>query len=68
MEKLGETIRIQLKKKLAQRLQNPMGPADRLHGLSNQHKIKLRSSGYRIVYENRRSRNPRVSHLSREAR
>ncbi len=50
-EKLGETIRVQLKKKLAQRLENPVVPADRLHGFQNHYKIKLRSSGYRLVYE-----------------
>jgi mRNA interferase RelE/StbE len=50
-EKLGDTIRAQLKKKLAQRLENPVVPADRLHGFPNHYKIKLRSSGYRLVYE-----------------
>ncbi|MBG7608874.1 MAG: type II toxin-antitoxin system RelE/ParE family toxin [Verrucomicrobia bacterium] len=50
-EKLGDTIRAQLKKKLAQRLENPVVPADRLHGFPNHYKIKLRSSGYRMVYE-----------------
>ena len=50
-EKLGETTRMQLKKKLARRLQNPVVPADRLHGFPNHYKIKLRSSGYRLVYE-----------------
>ncbi len=50
-EKLGETIQAQLKKKLAQRLENPVVPADRLHGFPNHYKLKLRSSGYRLVYE-----------------
>jgi len=50
-EKLGETIRAQLKKKLAQRLENPVVPADRLHGFPNHYKLKLRSSGHRLVYE-----------------
>ena len=50
-EKLGDCIRIQLKKKLAQRLLNPVVPADRLHGFPNHYKIKLRSSGHRLVYE-----------------
>ena len=48
---LGATIRSQLKKKLAERLENPHVPPDRLHGAKNRYKIKLRSSGYRLVYE-----------------
>ena len=48
---LGATIRSQLKKKLAERLENPHVPADRLRGAKNRYKIKLRSSGYRLVYE-----------------
>ena len=50
-EKLGDTIRLQFKKKLSERLQYPVVPADRLHGFPNHYKIKLRSSGYRLVYE-----------------
>lgn len=53
-KKLGETIRQQLKKKLAERLENPKIPGDRLHGVLGSkpcYKIKLRSSGYRLVYE-----------------
>lgn len=50
-EKLGSNIREQLKKKLAERLESPVVSADRLHGLPNHYKIKLRSSGYRLVYE-----------------
>ena len=49
--KVGPVIREQLKKKLAKRLAEPEVPADRLHGFSNHYKIKLRSSGYRLVYE-----------------
>ena len=49
--KLGDTVRVQLKKKLAQRLEEPEVLADRLHGFPNHYKIKLRSSGYRLVYE-----------------
>lgn len=44
-------IREQLKKKLQERLDEPEVPADRLHGFKNHYKIKLRSSGYRLVYE-----------------
>nr|WP_176454074.1 type II toxin-antitoxin system RelE/ParE family toxin [Erwinia piriflorinigrans] len=49
--KLGHPIREQLKKKLAERLLNPHVPASRLSGNQNRYKIKLRSSGYRLVYE-----------------
>lgn len=49
--KLGSTIREQLKKKLRDRLQEPVVPADRLIGFKNHYKIKLRSAGYRLVYE-----------------
>jgi mRNA interferase RelE/StbE len=49
--KLGETIREQFKKKLAERLEMPEVVADRLRGFRNHYKIKLRSSGYRLVYE-----------------
>ncbi|KLU17117.1 MULTISPECIES: type II toxin-antitoxin system RelE family toxin [Xenorhabdus] len=48
---LGHTIREQLKKKLAERLENPHVPASRLSGRTNRYKIKLKSSGYRLVYE-----------------
>ncbi|MDE9568871.1 type II toxin-antitoxin system RelE family toxin, partial [Xenorhabdus bovienii] len=48
---LGYTIREQLKKKLAERLKNPHVPASRLSGRTNRYKIKLKSSGYRLVYE-----------------
>ena len=49
--RLGSTIREQLKKKLQERLIQPVVPGDRLHGFPNHYKIKLRSSGYRLVYE-----------------
>lgn len=49
--KLGETIKAQFKVKLAERLEEPGVPASRLHGASNRYKIKLRASGYRLVYE-----------------
>jgi mRNA interferase RelE/StbE len=38
-------------KKLAERLENPRVPADALHGMPDFYKIKLKSSGYRLVYE-----------------
>ena len=49
--KIGPTIREQLKKKLKERLDHPIVSADRLYGFKNHYKIKLRSSGYRLVYE-----------------
>lgn len=51
-KKLGEPIKTQLKKKLAERLENPHVQADGLSGFSTAlYKIKLRSVGYRLVYE-----------------
>lgn len=49
--KLGETTKAQFKKKLAAVLNNPTIPANRLTGLPNCYKIKVRSSGYRLVYQ-----------------
>lgn len=48
---LGATIRAQFKKKLAERLENPHVPSARLRGSANRYKIKLRTVGYRLVYE-----------------
>jgi len=50
-KKLDPSIQNQLKKKLKERLQNPHVLASRLHGFENHYKIKLRASGYRLVYE-----------------
>ncbi len=49
--KLDARTREQLKKKLAERLQNPHVPASRLADARNRYKIKLRNIGYRLVYE-----------------
>ena len=49
--KLNSTIQTQLKKKLKERVQNPKVPKDKLSGFNNIYKIKLRSSGFRLVYE-----------------
>lgn len=50
--KLDGSIREQLKKQLVKRLQAPHVPSARLHGdLQNTYKIKLRDTGYRLVYE-----------------
>ena len=50
-EKLAPPIQKQFKKKLAERLEVPHNPASQLRGFKNVYKIKLRSVGYRLVYE-----------------
>jgi mRNA interferase RelE/StbE len=50
-KKLGAVIQAQFKKKLQQRLRQPHVPADALSGMQNCYKVKLRSAGYRLVYE-----------------
>jgi mRNA interferase RelE/StbE len=49
--KLDSPIRAQFKKKLAERLENPHVPMDRLSSHKDRYKIKLRNIGYRLVYE-----------------
>ncbi len=49
--KLDGNLRVQFKKKLAERLQNPRVPAAKLSGQKDRFKIKLRHVGYRLVYE-----------------
>ena len=49
--KLDQNTEDQFKKKLAERLSNPHVPSARLSGGQNRYKIKLRSLGYRLVYE-----------------
>jgi mRNA interferase RelE/StbE len=49
--KLDATVRDQFKSKLAERLKQPRVPASKLSGHSDRYKIKLRSVGYRLVYE-----------------
>ena len=49
--RLDNTIREQLKKKLVEVLENPRIPSAKLSGHSDRYKIKLRSVGYRLVYE-----------------
>lgn len=50
-DRLGATVKAQFKKKLVERMDNPHVPASRLHGFQNCYKIKLRASGFRLVYE-----------------
>lgn len=50
-QSLDSTIKSQFKKKLAERLESPHIPSAKLSGMLNCYKIKLRSAGYRLVYE-----------------
>ena len=49
--KLDPVAREQFKSRLAERLENPKIPSARLHGARERYKIKLRSAGYRLVYQ-----------------
>ena len=49
-QKLDNSIRAPLKKKLLERLENPHVPASVLSGMENCYKIKLKSLGFRLVY------------------
>lgn len=50
-DKLGSGIQLQFAKKLKGRLENPQVEADKLRDMPGCYKIKLRSAGYRLVYE-----------------
>lgn len=50
-KKLDAFIQLQLKKKLKERLKEPHNKPSQLSGFENHYKIKLRASGYRLVYE-----------------
>jgi len=49
--KLGDTVKAQFKKKLAEVLSAPHIASARLHDLPDCYKIKLRASGYRLIYQ-----------------
>lgn len=49
--KLDQSIQVQLKKKLTERLEMPHVLSSKLRGYDSVYKIKLRASGYRLVYE-----------------
>jgi mRNA interferase RelE/StbE len=49
--KLGHPVKEQFKKKLKERLENPRVPSAKLSGHADRYKIKLRSAGYRLVYQ-----------------
>lgn len=53
--KLDHGTREQFKARLAERLEAPRVPSARLSGSRDRYKIKLRSVGYRLVYEVRDS-------------
>ena len=48
--KLDAVLGEQFKKKLAERLQEPLIPSAALSGMRDCYKIKLRTAGYRLVY------------------
>jgi mRNA interferase RelE/StbE len=51
-QKLDNSVKEQFKKQLQKRLANPRVSSAKLHGdLDNFYKIKLRTVGYRLVYE-----------------
>jgi len=50
-KKLDGSVQSQFKKKLKERLNEPHNKTSQLSGFENHYKIKLRASGYRLVYE-----------------
>jgi mRNA interferase RelE/StbE len=50
-QRLDPALRAQFKSKLAERLQAPAVPAARISGAADLYKIKLRTAGYRLVYQ-----------------
>ena len=49
--KLDHAVREQFKKKIGERLEAPRILSAKLRGSTDRHKVKLRSVGYRVVYE-----------------
>jgi mRNA interferase RelE/StbE len=49
--KLGATVQAEFRKKLTARLNAPRVPGDALSRMKDFYKIKLRSAGYRLVYQ-----------------
>jgi mRNA interferase RelE/StbE len=50
-KRLDANTREQFRRKLKERCDNPRVPAAKLHGAKDRYKIKLRSAGFRLVYE-----------------
>jgi len=49
--KLDTVVREQFKKKIGERLQQPIVNSSKVSGAENCYKIKLKSVGYRLVYQ-----------------
>jgi mRNA interferase RelE/StbE len=49
--KLGDTVRQQFKKKLVEIMKNPRIEANRLRELPDCYKVKLKSAGFRLIYQ-----------------
>ncbi|EPK0104504.1 type II toxin-antitoxin system RelE family toxin [Klebsiella aerogenes] len=49
--KLDKTIQLQFAKKLKKCYENPHIPSAKLRGIKDCYKIKLRASGYRLIYQ-----------------
>lgn len=49
--KLDKTIQQQFAKKIKKCCENPYIPSAKLRGIKNCYKIKLRTSGFRLVYQ-----------------
>ena len=49
--KLDGAVKARLKKKLAERLEEPHVPASALHSMPGCYKIKLQKIGYRLIYQ-----------------
>jgi len=50
-DKLAPPIKAQLKSKLIKRIEDPFVSKDKLAGMGECYKIKLRALGYRLVYK-----------------
>lgn len=50
-KKLDNSVKNVFKNKLQERLENPHVPSAKLRGFKNVYKIKIKSPGYRLVYE-----------------
>ena len=50
-QKLDNSIKVQFKKQLSERLENPKVTKDKLRGYEDVYKIKLRDVGYRLAYQ-----------------
>jgi mRNA interferase RelE/StbE len=50
-EKLDDTVRKQFAKTLLKRQEQPRTPQSKLSGMPDCYKIKLRASGFRLVYK-----------------